>query len=96
MSTSTKSRDDIREAISQIDRQLIEAIARRSQLVEEILEAKAASGQPVRDRDREQAVLKAAVEQGKTLGVRLGYRLWTRGGLSEELTTAIAARREGG
>lgn len=69
MSTSTKSRDDIREAISQIDRQLIEAIARRSQLVEEILEAKAASGQPVRDRDREQAVLKAAVEQGKTLGV---------------------------
>ena len=69
MSTSTKSRDAIREAISQIDRQLIEAIARRSQLVEEILEAKAASGQPVRDRDREQAVLKAAVEQGKTLGV---------------------------
>ncbi len=69
MSTSTKSRDEIREAISQIDRQLIEAIARRSQLVEEILEAKAASGQPVRDRDREQAVLKAAVEQGKTLGV---------------------------
>jgi chorismate mutase/prephenate dehydratase len=69
MSTSTKSRDDIREAISQIDRQLIEAIARRSQLVEEILEAKAASGQPVRDRDREQAVLKAAVEQGKALGV---------------------------
>lgn len=69
MSTSTKSRDDIREEISQIDRQLIEAIARRSQLVEEILEAKAASGQPVRDREREQAVLKAAVEQGKALGV---------------------------
>jgi chorismate mutase / prephenate dehydratase len=69
MFTSTKSRDDIREEISQIDRQLIEAIARRSQLVEEILEAKAASGQPVRDREREQAVLKAAVEQGKALGV---------------------------
>ena len=34
--------------------------------------------------------------EGKTLGVRLGYRLWTRGGLSAELTTAIAARREGG
>jgi chorismate mutase/prephenate dehydratase len=67
--TATKTRDEIRDAISDIDRQLIEAIARRSQLVEQILEAKAASGQPVRDREREQAVLREALRQGKEQGV---------------------------
>ncbi|WP_300542357.1 prephenate dehydratase [Maricaulis sp.] len=67
--SGVKSRDEIRAAISDIDRQLIEAIARRSQLVEQILEAKAASGQPVRDREREQAVLREALRQGKEQGV---------------------------
>jgi chorismate mutase / prephenate dehydratase len=66
---SAKSRDEIRDEISAIDRQLIEAIARRSELVEEILEAKVRSGQPVRDREREQAVLRGALELGRKKGV---------------------------
>ena len=52
--TTTKSRDEIRAEISQIDGQLIDTIARRQELVDEIQAAKAASGQPVRDREREQ------------------------------------------
>lgn len=67
--TAVKTRDEIRTEISEIDRQLIDAIARRSDLVEEILAAKAASGQPVRDREREQAVLREALARGKEKGV---------------------------
>lgn len=67
--SDTKQRDDVRAAISDVDRQLVDLIARRSDLVEEILKAKAESGLPVRDREREQTVLKAAVERGKAQGV---------------------------
>lgn len=67
--TTAKTRDDIRSEISEIDRQLIDAIARRSELVDEILQAKAASGQPVRDREREQEVLREALARGKAQGV---------------------------
>lgn len=67
--TTTKSRDEIRAEISQIDGQLIDAIARRQELVDEIQAAKAASGQPVRDREREQAVLRDALARGKAQGV---------------------------
>ena len=41
--TTTKSRDEIRAEISQIDGQLIDTIARRQELVDEIQAAKAAS-----------------------------------------------------
>lgn len=67
--TTAKTRDEIRSEISDIDRQLIDAIARRSELVEDILNAKAASGQPVRDREREQAVLREAIARGRDKGV---------------------------
>ena len=67
--TTAKTRDEIRSEISDIDRQLIDAIARRSELVDEILAAKAASSQPVRDREREQAVLRGALEHGKAKNV---------------------------
>jgi chorismate mutase/prephenate dehydratase len=63
------SRDEIRNSINAIDRELVDAIARRTSLVEAIMEEKARSGLPVRDRDREQAVLREAVERGTTLGV---------------------------
>ena len=63
------ARDDIREAISKIDRELVDAISRRSDLVEAILKEKAKSGLPVRDREREQAVLKSALERAESQGV---------------------------
>lgn len=62
-------RDEVRNAISQIDEQLVDAIARRSELVEQILQAKVDAGLPVRDREREYAVLKAAVARGQEKGV---------------------------
>ncbi len=62
-------RDEVRNAISEIDEQLVDAIARRSELVEQILQAKVDAGLPVRDRDREYAVLKAAVARGQEKGV---------------------------
>ncbi len=67
--SDTTQRDEVRAAISDIDRQLVEMIARRSDLVDEILKAKAEAGLPVRDRDREQAVLKGAIDRGQALGV---------------------------
>ena len=67
--TTEMTRDEIRMAISEIDHQLIDAIARRSDLVEEILKAKARSGSPVRDREREREVLRNAVQQGAEKGV---------------------------
>ncbi len=42
------SRDDIRTSISQIDRELVDAIARRTTLVEAIVDEKVRSGLPVR------------------------------------------------
>lgn len=62
-------RDEVRNAISEIDEQLVDAIARRSELVEQILQAKVDAGLPVRDREREYAVLKAAVARGQEKGV---------------------------
>ncbi len=67
--SETKNRDDIRSAITDLDRQLVDLIAKRGDLVEEILKAKAEAGLPVRDREREQAVLKGAIERGKAQGV---------------------------
>ncbi|MBR9825467.1 MAG: prephenate dehydratase [Alphaproteobacteria bacterium] len=67
--SDTKNRDDIRAAITDLDRELVDLIAKRGDLVEEILEAKAESGLPVRDREREQSVLKGAIERGKSQGV---------------------------
>ena len=67
--TTEMTREDIRNAISEIDLKLIDAIAQRSDLVEEILKAKARSGSPVRDREREREVLRAAVERGAEKGV---------------------------
>ena len=67
--SDVKSRSDIRAEISQIDRDLVDNIARRSALIEEILREKATSGGSVRDRDREQAVLKLALERADEQGV---------------------------
>ena len=67
--SETTTRDEVRERISELDRTLIETIARRNDLVEEILKAKANEGLPVRDREREQVVLRAAIEQGRAQGV---------------------------
>ncbi|WP_417492240.1 prephenate dehydratase [Maricaulis sp.] len=63
------SRDEIRSSISQIDRDLVDAIARRTALVEAIVDEKVRSGLPVRDRDREQAILREAVARAEAGGV---------------------------
>ena len=47
----------------------MDTIARRSDLVEEILAEKAKNGLPVRDREREQAVLRSALAHGESRGV---------------------------
>jgi chorismate mutase/prephenate dehydratase len=67
--SAVEMRDEIRTAISDLDQDLVEMIAKRSQLVEDILREKEKSGLPVRDREREQAVLRSAVEHGGALGV---------------------------
>lgn len=67
--STVQTRDEIRAAISELDRELVDAIAKRSDLVEEILKAKAEQGLPVRDREREQSVLRSALDRGAAQGV---------------------------
>jgi chorismate mutase/prephenate dehydratase len=63
------TRDEIREAISTLDQKLVDTIAQRADLVEQILDEKARAGLPVRDRKREQAVLETALARGELKGV---------------------------
>ncbi len=67
--TDQPSRDAGRRSSSQMDHELGDAIARRTTLVEAIVDEKMRSGLPVRDREREQAVLREAVKRGKRQGV---------------------------
>ena len=67
--TDTAARDEIRAEISQLDQALVETIAKRSELVEKILHAKAEAGLPVRDREREADILKRVMAMGAEQGI---------------------------
>lgn len=54
---STPSLRDARETIDEIDRRVVELLAERYALVDELCETKAENGNSVRDPDREQELL---------------------------------------
>lgn len=63
------SLEDLRHRLSQLDRQLIELIAERQAVVEEVGELKRETGYGTRDYQREKQVLEGAREQAQSLGI---------------------------
>lgn len=61
--------DELRTELSAVDRQLVELIGRRQQLVEEVGNYKLEKGTATRDYEREKRVLDMAREQAGNLGV---------------------------
>ena len=63
------SLDELREQLDQIDRALLEALARRREVVEHVIRTKETEADFVRDQDREEALLTARVSLGRELGL---------------------------
>ena len=61
--------DDLRERLDHIDRALLEALARRREVVEHVIRTKETKGDFVRDQDREEALLTERVSLGRELGL---------------------------
>ena len=61
--------EELRSALSSIDRQLVELIAERQEIVGEIGRSKQATGLATRDYEREKNVLDRARRRAESLGV---------------------------
>lgn len=68
-----KDLDALRRQVNAVDRRLVEALARRQELVTQIVARKIAEGRDLRDRAREGAVLAGVVRLGRELGLDAGY-----------------------
>jgi chorismate mutase/prephenate dehydratase len=62
-----------REAIDNLDSQLLATLASRKQLAEQVIEAKEASMSEVRDEARERALLMRRIAEGRDLGLSPSY-----------------------
>lgn len=65
--------DEIRQAISDIDRQLLGLLSKRRLLALAVADAKLATNKPIRDQKREQELLVSLIEQGKPLALDAQY-----------------------
>lgn len=65
--------DEIRQAISDIDRQLLGLLSQRRLLALAVADAKLATNKPIRDQKREQELLVSLIEQGKPLALDAQY-----------------------
>lgn len=95
------SLDDLRRRLSEVDREIVELVARRQRLVEEIGQDKLQSGHPTRDFQREKAVLEAARAHAAASGVdpRLAEEIVTtliRSSLARQERHRVAAEGRGG
>ncbi len=61
--------DELREEIEEIDRDIVESIARRIYVVESIAEVKKERGMEIHDPDREKVVLERVAERAESLDV---------------------------
>ena len=68
-----KELDALRRQVNTVDRRIIEALARRQDLVSRIVAIKVAEGRDLRDRPREAAVLAAVIRLGREHGLDAGY-----------------------
>ncbi len=61
--------DAIRNRITSVDRQILQALAERRRLAVHVLQAKARAGVPVRDTAREERVLEELIADGRDVGL---------------------------
>jgi len=61
------TKEEIRLKINQLDAELLQALAKRKELVSGVIADKIRAGQPIRDVDREQALLSRLVKDGTQL-----------------------------
>ena len=65
--------DDIRQAISSTDQQLLGLLAKRRELALAVANAKLAQNKPIRDQKREEELLLSLIEKGKALTLDAQY-----------------------
>jgi chorismate mutase/prephenate dehydrogenase len=90
----------IRERLSELDRQLLELVAERQRLSREVAEAKRAEGRATRDYTREREVLMQARANASALGISPALaesvlRLLIRGSLTTQERIRVAASGRG-
>jgi len=61
--------EELRDEIEEIDRDIVESIARRTYVVETIAEVKKERGMEIHDPDREKVVLERVAERAEALDV---------------------------
>lgn len=82
----------LREAMAEVDRQIVELAARRSEIAASIGEVKSAAGDPIRDFSREKEVVDRAREHAREVGLSadLAERL-----LLELIESSLAVQEQG-
>lgn len=65
--------DEIRTHISSLDKELLSLLAKRKGLSLDVARSKLQNPRPIRDQEREQALLVALINQGRTLGLDAHY-----------------------
>lgn len=99
-SLSAVTLDQLRDRLDEIDRQILEAVARRQAVVAEISGEKRRKGQTTRDFEREKEVLQAASATAERLGLppalaRDLMRLLIRSSLTEQERDRVTAHGMG-
>jgi chorismate mutase/prephenate dehydrogenase len=92
--------DQLRQRLTQVDRDLIALVADRQRIVAEIGAHKIQNAVPTRDYEREREVLKGAREQAETLGLESDLaerimQLLIRSSLTQQEQTRVAAQTSG-
>jgi chorismate mutase/prephenate dehydrogenase len=91
---------ELRDRLSEVDREILEAVARRQSIVVEVSAEKHRRGQPTRDFEREKQVLQAASAISERLDLPPGLardlmRLLIRSSLTEQERDRVAAHGMG-
>jgi chorismate mutase/prephenate dehydrogenase len=100
MTPDATSLDDLRRRINEIDDRLIELVAERKRLSEEVAQVKRSTGRATRDYERERDVIIAARTKASELGVSPDVaeellRILIRSSLTTQEQASVAARGAG-
>jgi len=100
MATDDVTLDDLRQRVTDIDRQLISLVAERKRVSGEVARVKRATGYPTRDYEREREVILGVRTIATELGVSPGLaedliRLLIRSSLTTQEQASVVARGKG-
>ncbi|HLY53731.1 MAG TPA: prephenate dehydrogenase/arogenate dehydrogenase family protein [Steroidobacteraceae bacterium] len=100
MTSETPTLDELRQRVTDIDRQLIQLVAERRNVSKEVARVKRATGRPVRDYEREREVILGVRTMAGERGVSPALaeqllRLLIRSSLTTQEQASVAARGAG-